>query len=224
MRFFIHCSVFLSEMTSSVLPARISSYTALNWHFKGLTPSRNFLPPANEVCEGYVFTGVCLSTGCVVAPRGACVVAPGGHAWLLWGGMCGCSGGGVCAWLLLGGRCTWLLWGGMCGYSGRVCMVATGGGMRGCSGGVCVVAPGGGCAWLLLGGCAWLLWGGMCGFFDEIWSMSRRYASYWNAFLFMLQFSRDRPRSRWIICSNRWICRILLLCLSCEQSVKVMEL
>ena len=22
-----------------------------------------FLPPANEVCEGYVFTGVCLSTG-----------------------------------------------------------------------------------------------------------------------------------------------------------------
>ena len=26
-----------------------------------------FLPPANEVCEGYVFTGVCLSTG--------------GHAW-----------------------------------------------------------------------------------------------------------------------------------------------
>ena len=23
---------------------------------------RSFLPPANEVCEGYVFTGVCLST------------------------------------------------------------------------------------------------------------------------------------------------------------------
>ena len=82
-----------------------------------------FLPPANEVCEGYVFTGVCLSTGgmrawlltggawllrvgaCVVAPGGACVVAPGGCAWLLpGGGMRGCSGGhawllpGVCAW------------------------------------------------------------------------------------------------------------------------------
>ena len=70
------------------------------------------LPPANEVCEGYVFTGVCLSTGgacmvaregggvrgcsggpCVVAPGGACVDAPGGHAWLL-------PGGGR-AWLLL---------------------------------------------------------------------------------------------------------------------------
>ena len=23
----------------------------------------HFLPPANEVCEGYVFTGVCLSMG-----------------------------------------------------------------------------------------------------------------------------------------------------------------
>ena len=38
-----------------------------------------FLPPANEVCEGYVFTGVCLSTGW-------------GRAW--WGeGVCG--GGGM---------------------------------------------------------------------------------------------------------------------------------
>ena len=36
-----------------------------------------FLPPANEVCEGYVFTGVCLST------RG------GGRAWLLPGGLHG---------------------------------------------------------------------------------------------------------------------------------------
>ena len=78
-----------------------------------------FLPPANEVCEGYVFTGVCLSTGgrawllargrtwllpggaCVVARgrawllQGACVVAPGGHVWLL-------PGGGGHAWLLGG--------------------------------------------------------------------------------------------------------------------------
>ena len=35
-----------------------------------------FLPPAKEVCEGYVFTGVCLS---------------GGHAWQE-GGMCGWRG------------------------------------------------------------------------------------------------------------------------------------
>ena len=55
-----------------------------------------FLPPANEVCEGYVFTGVCLSTGgvrgcfwgaCVVAPKGACMVAP------RWGA---CMPGGTC--------------------------------------------------------------------------------------------------------------------------------
>ena len=60
------------------------------------------LPPANEVCEGYVFTGVCLST-----PGGAC--------------MCGCWGG---AWLL--GRHVWLLQGGMCGCSGGACVVALG--------------------------------------------------------------------------------------------------
>ena len=34
------------------------------------------LPPANKVCEGYVFTGVCLSTGGVPG-RGVC----GGHVW-----------------------------------------------------------------------------------------------------------------------------------------------
>ena len=70
------------------------------------------LPPANVVCEGYVFTPVCDSVNrgacmvawggmhgcsggvrgcsggaCVVAPRGACMVAPGGHAWLLQGGV-----------------------------------------------------------------------------------------------------------------------------------------
>ena len=50
-----------------------------------------YLPPANEVCEGYVFTGVCLSTGggaCMVG--GGCMVA-GGCAWLQ-GDMCGCLG------------------------------------------------------------------------------------------------------------------------------------
>ena len=97
-----------------------------------------------QICEGYVFTGVCLSTG------GACVVARRG-------GMCGCS------------------WG--------ACMVALGGGMSGCSWGVCGCS--GGHAWLL-GGHAWLLGGGRHGFFDEIRSMSGRYASYWNAFLLKL--------------------------------------
>ena len=82
------------------------------------------LPPANEVCEGYVFTGVCLSTG-----RGACVlpvgggmrasrggVVAGGHVWL-WGA---CMVAGACVWLqgghsmVVGGH-AWLQGGGMCG-------------------------------------------------------------------------------------------------------------
>ena len=92
----------------------------------------------------------------------------------------GCSGGGH-AWLLWGGMPAWLLQG--------ACVVA-GGGMRGCSGG--------GCAWLL-GGCAWLLPGGMHGCSQggvhgiqrdmEIRSMSGRYASYWNAFLYLRIFA-----------------------------------
>ena len=37
-----------------------------------------FLLPANEVCEGYVFTGVCLSTGggCPGPGAGGCVSEP----------------------------------------------------------------------------------------------------------------------------------------------------
>ena len=95
------------------------------------------LPPTNEVCEGYVFTGVSLSTwgGMCGCSRGACVVAPGGHAWLLRGSMHGCSGG---ACVVAPGRG----------------VVAPRGGMHGCSGGH---------AWLLQGGHVWLLPGGMCG-------------------------------------------------------------
>ena len=102
------------------------------------------LPPANVVCEGYVFTPVCDSVN-----RGACVVALGGaRAWLLWGGMCGCSGGH--AWLLRGGG------GGMHSCSG---------GMHGCSqGGMHGFFGGGVGAWFFLGG-AWFLPGGLHGFF-----------------------------------------------------------
>ena len=49
----------------------------------------SLLPPANEVCEGYVFTGVCLSTGwggvCPIAcwdihpPLGTIGTPPGRH-------------------------------------------------------------------------------------------------------------------------------------------------
>ena len=69
------------------------------------TVSCQYLPPANVVCEGYVFTPVCDSVNrggvhscsgggmhgcsrgaCMVALGGACMVAPGGCVWLLRGG------------------------------------------------------------------------------------------------------------------------------------------
>ena len=125
----------------------------------------------------------------------------GGHAWLLWGGVHGCSGGGH-AWLLRGGvrGCSgghvWLLWRGMHG-----CCQGGHGFSQG-GGGACMVFAGvGGHAWFLLGGMHGFCWGacmvfplgGMCGFsrggmcvgYDEIRSMSRRYTSYWNAFLLL---------------------------------------
>ena len=74
------------------------------------------LPPANEVCEGYVFTGVCLSTW-------------GGHAWFYLGGHAWFYSGGH-AWFYLGGHAwfysggaAWFYSGGMHGFSGGACMV-----------------------------------------------------------------------------------------------------
>ena len=52
-----------------------------------------FLPPANEVCEGYVFTGVCLSTR-------------GGVRGFIWGGVRG----------FIRGACMVLFGGGMHGF------------------------------------------------------------------------------------------------------------
>ena len=98
---------------------------------------------------------------------GACVVAKGwGHAWLGVGAVCGYQGG---VWLL--GAC--MVAGEVCGCWG-VCMVA---------GEVCVVAGG-------VHGCRGGVWlqGRTCVGYDEIRSMSRQYASYWNAFLFILKF------------------------------------
>ena len=107
-----------------------------------------YLPPANEVCEGYVFTGVCLSTGgrAWLLPGGRAWLL-GGHAWLLRGGHAWLLRGhawllGGHVWLLPGGH-AWLLWG------EGACVVALGG-VCGCSRGACVVALGG-CAWLLPG-------------------------------------------------------------------------
>ena len=108
---------------------------------------RIFLLPANEVCKGYVFTGVCLSTG--------------GHVWLLpgGGGMCGCSWGGMCGFIR--GACV-VLFGGMHGFIWGACVVL----FRG----ACVVLFRG-CAWFYWGACVVLfrgvhgfIWGGVHGF------------------------------------------------------------
>ena len=135
------------------------------------------------------------------------MVALGGHAWLLQGGMRGCSGGmhgcsgGACV-VLFGGACVVLFGGGVCGFIRGACVILFGGAcvvlFRGAGGqGACVVLFGGH-AWFylggmhgfILGGVHGFIWGGMHGFFsffgyNEIRSMSGRYASYWNAFLWL---------------------------------------
>ena len=141
----------------------------------------SFLPPAKEVCEGYVFTGVSVHTGGV---RGFIRRGVGIRAFI-WGGMRGFIQGGVPG----------FIWG-ACGFIWGACMVLFGG--------VCVVLLRGVCGFIrgvcgfirgacmvLFGGHAWFYSGGMHGFFsffgyNEIQSMSGRYASYWNAFLFKI--------------------------------------
>ena len=87
---------------------------------------------------------------------------------------------GGCAWFYSGGV-RGFIWGGMRGFIR---------GVRGFIWGACMVLFGG--AWFYSGGaCVVLSRGGMRGFssfsgYNEIRSMSRRYASYWNAFLLMI--------------------------------------
>ena len=92
------------------------------------------LPPANEVCEGYVFTGICLSTGgggVRGRVEGGSALQGGWHAW--WRSVHGrglCMAGSVCSrGCMHGGRgaCVagWHAWqGGMCGggHAWGVCM------------------------------------------------------------------------------------------------------
>ena len=124
--------------------ALMASWVNSKLHYKHRTVIENtllaFLPPANEVCEGYVFTGVCLSTrggvhgfiwggwgACVVLFGGACMVLFGGHAWFYLGGMHGFIQGacvvlfGGYAWFYSGGACV-VLFGACMFYSGG-CMV-----------------------------------------------------------------------------------------------------
>ena len=119
----------------------------------------------------------------------------GGGGWLqggvhgmvaggLPGGMHGCGGVYVVVRAcMVAGGCVWLL--GVCMVAGRCAWLL--GGERGCRGHAWLL---GGCVWLQEGmhGCggACVVAGGGCIGYDEIQSMSRRYASYWNAFLFIL--------------------------------------
>ena len=110
------------------------------------------------------------------AVTGGCAWLPGGGACMVVGGMCGCRG----ACMVARGH-VWLLGGmhgcqGVCMVAGRVCVVAgehvwLPGGMCGCWG--CVVGM-------------YVVARGACMGYDEIRSMSGRYTSYWNAFLYRL--------------------------------------
>ena len=99
--------------------------------------------------------------------RGACVVLFGGACMVLFGG--GRVGG--CAWFYLGG---------MHGFIWEACMVLFGGMHGFIQSGVCGVIQGG-MRGFIRGACMVLF-----NFFryNEIRSMTGRYTSYWNAFLF----------------------------------------
>ena len=103
----------------------------------------------------------------------------GGHAWFYSGGIRGFIRG-VHAWFYSGGMHGFI--GGHAWFYSGVCVVLSGG-MHGFIRGACVVLSGGVCVVSSgVGGCV----RGFSSFFgyNEIRSMSGRYASYWNAFLF----------------------------------------
>ena len=125
------------------------------------------------------------------------VLFGGGGGVVLFGGACVVLFGEGCAWFYLGGvhgfiwgGHVWFYLGGMRGFIWGACVVLFGGHMWFYSG-ACMVLFGG--CMVLFGGCAWFFWGGVHGFFsffgyNEIRSMSGRYASYWNAFLFYVVY------------------------------------
>ena len=119
--------------------------------------SPELLPPANVVCEGYIFTGICDSVnrgggmcgfirgGMRGFIRGACMVLFGGCAWFHSGGMRGFIQGGMHG----------FIWGVCMVLFGLVCMVLFRGHAWFYLGrGVCMVLFGGH-AWFYSGGCAW---------------------------------------------------------------------
>ena len=133
----------------------------------------------------------------------------GGRAWFYSGGHVWLYSGGTCMVLFRGGMHGFIwgvrgfIWGAYVALFGGVCVVLFGGHAWFYSGGMRGFIRGH--AWFYLGGYAWFYSGGACmvflggvrGFFsffryNEIRSMSGRYASYWNAFLFFFCFLENK--------------------------------
>ena len=106
--------------------------------------------------------------------RGACFFLGSVHGFFFWGAMRGFFFGGACM-VFFRGACVVFL-GSVHGFLG---------GMHGFFGGH---------AWFFGGACmVFFSWGGMHGLYNEIRSMSGRYASYWNAFLLFNVYKMSWP-------------------------------
>ena len=127
----------------------------------------------------------------------------GGHVWFYWGHAWFYLGAcmvllGACM-VLFGGH-AWFYSGGVHGFIWGACVVYSGG-MRGFIQGGMHGFIWGGVRGFIQGACVVLFGGGMHGFFsffgyNEIRSMSRWYASYWNAFLFQIDLYTRMYSSR----------------------------
>ena len=72
----VNCRIFLGPVKTRWVPTCVRGcqniFEQLSKEYSIYNVGKLLLPPANEVCEGYVFTGVCLSTG-----RGVCLWSRG---------------------------------------------------------------------------------------------------------------------------------------------------
>ena len=130
----------------------------------------------NLSCNGYVsiFTARKRSLRRLCFYRCLSFCPQGGCAWLLGGRACFYLQGGV---VLFGGGHAWFYLGG----AGHVWFYS-GGPVWFYSGGMCGFIQGG-MHGFIQGGCAWFFQFFSFFGYNEIRSMSGRYASYWNAFL-----------------------------------------
>ena len=89
--FYQHCTWQLGLMRLNSILFGCHHFTNIvpdSWALWDYDSSIILLRPANKVCEGYVFTDVCLSTG-------GCAWLPGARGCAWWRGVCVTKGGGV---------------------------------------------------------------------------------------------------------------------------------